>query len=315
MRTIVIAQDLNEELSTKIRKAVPDWNVIIGREKETWEPWLPEAEAAAGWKADMMEHAGENLQWVQTWSAGVDHLPLDTYFNRGIRITSANGVHAAPISETIFAFMLGWTRRMSIYAKQQTEKKWHHAGLKHEIHGASIIIYGMGAIGEETARLAKAFRMDVTGVRKSGALSHYADRIVTPEEADQQLGEADFIVNALPLTKETNQFFSRERLERMGESTFFINVGRGGTVDESAMTELLARKEIGGAGLDVFQEEPLPETNLLWEMDNVLISPHTAGSTEFYNERVVCDILLPNLIAYTKREALPVNQVKQENGY
>ncbi|MFC4736176.1 D-2-hydroxyacid dehydrogenase [Bacillus daqingensis] len=315
MRTIVIAQDLQEELIKKIKEAVPDWNVVIGREEETWKPWMPEAEAAAGWKADMMEYAGEHLKWIQTWSAGVDHLPLDTYFKQGIQISSANGVHAAPISETIFAFMLGWTRRMSAYAKQQTEKKWHHAGLKHEIHGASIVIYGMGAIGEETARLAKAFRMDVTGVRKSGAPSDYADRIVTPEEADQRLAKADFVINALPLTKDTEQFFSEARLRLMGKQTFFINIGRGGTVDEAAMTELLAQKQLGGAGLDVFQEEPLPEANPLWEMDNVLISPHTAGSTEFYNERVVCDILIPNLIAYTKGEILPVNQVNQENGY
>jgi phosphoglycerate dehydrogenase-like enzyme len=316
-KTIIIAQNINEELKKEVEEAAPDYKIITGKDKSTWEPYINEAEIIAGWKPKMAESLIEKapLQWIQTWSAGVDQLPLEDYKRKGYKVTSANGVHAYPISETIFAFLLGWTRKLHTYVRQQEKKTWHHAHLKKEMHEKAVLIYGMGAIGKETAKIAKAFEMHVAGVRRTVKNTPYTDEVMTFEEAAEKLPEYDYIVNTLPSTKETKHLFSETIFEKMNRETFFVNIGRGDTVDEKALVAALEQENIAGAGLDVFTEEPLPEDHPFWTMENVIMTPHTAGSTEKYNERVIRDIFIPNLQAYTENKELPVNVVDYEAGY
>lgn len=316
-KTLLVAQDINEHLQEEVREAVPEWKVIFGRKAENWKADIENAEIIAGWKPEMEKELTEAspLRWIQTWSAGVDSLPLAAYEEKGYIVTSANGVHAYPISETIFALLLGWTRKIHKYVRQQEKKVWHHAHLNGEIHGKTMIIFGVGAIGEETAKVAKAFGMKVIGVRKSGKPTSFTDEVVTMAEVDQRLQEADFIVNALPLTEETKGYFTLKKFQRMKKEAFFINIGRGDTVAEEALIAVLEAGELAGAGLDVFQTEPLPKSSLLWEMEQVIITPHTAGSTSYYNDRVIRDIFLPNLKAYIKGEELPANVVNYKQGY
>lgn len=316
-KTMIIAQDLNETLQQEVKNAAPDWNIIFGRKTENWKDHINHAEIIAGWKREMEKDVQEDdaLRWIQTWSAGVDSLPLDIYEDRGYIVTSANGVHAHPISETIFALLLGWTRKLHKYVRQQEKKSWHHAHLSGEIHGKTMMIYGVGAIGEETAKIAKAFNMHVIGVRRSDKPSDYADEVITFKEAEPRLQEADYIVNALPLTDETKGYFSLNKFKKMKREAFFVNIGRGETVSEEALIAVLEKGDLAGAGLDVFCTEPLPDSSPLWSMEKVIITPHTAGSTSHYNERVIRDIFLPNLKAYLAEEELPVNVVNFEAGY
>jgi phosphoglycerate dehydrogenase-like enzyme len=318
MRKMVIAQTLTLPIINQIKELIPDWELIVDRDENVWKDHLMDAEIIGGWKKGMEEFClkdATKLKWVQTWSAGVNSLPLEELESRNILLTSANGVHAYPISETIFALMLGLTRKIHSYVKNQQAKIWHHAHIGLEIHEKTIGIIGVGAIGKETAKIAKAFGMKVLGVRHSGNPVNYVDEMFTADQLNLVLPQCDYIVVTLPLTKDTHHLFGREQFNQMKPSAFFINIGRGEILVEEDLIEALNNGEIAGAGLDVFSKEPLDEASPLWEMENVIITPHTSGSTEHYNQRVVEDILIPNLKSYLSGETPIMNLVDFSKGY
>ncbi|WP_309118336.1 D-2-hydroxyacid dehydrogenase [Paenibacillus sp.] len=296
IRTIAIIPKLKEPELNRIREAAPGWTVLAGT--EATDDAVREAEIVVGWR-DGLESAvlseTSRVRWLQSWSAGMDHLEIDRYLERGIELTSANGVHAYPISETVFAMLLAFTRKIDVYIRNQQHRKWDHAGLKSEMHGKTIGIIGVGAIGEETARIAKAaFGMRVLGVRRSGAPSPAVDEMFAVERLLDMLPSCDYVVAVVPSTSESKHLFDARAFAAMKETAFFVNVGRGSVVDTQALIDALNAGRIAGAGLDVFEEEPLPADHPLWAMDNVIVTPHTAGSTERYAERAV-DIFLRNL--------------------
>lgn len=229
-RTCIVTHDLEPSQIDKIKEIIPDWELISGKDSANWHNELKEAEVIAGWKKELKEmvlEGNSNLRWFQSWSAGVDSLPLAEMESQGIQITSANGVHANPISETIFALMLGLTRKIHTYVKNQQAKVWHHSGMKLEIHNKTIGMIGTGAIGKETARIAKAFGMKVIGVRHSGKPEEYIDEMYTSSQLNDVLPRCDYVVVTLPLTQETRQLFGAEQFTRMKDTAFFINIGRG----------------------------------------------------------------------------------------
>ncbi|WP_371069215.1 D-2-hydroxyacid dehydrogenase [Sediminibacillus sp. JSM 1682029] len=316
-RKLVIAQNIEKELQGQVKNIVPDWEVIVGKDQETWQKHVQSAEIIAGWKKDMSAalNAASSLRWVQSWSAGVDSHPLEAFAERSIALTSANGVHAYPISETIFAMMLSLTRKIHAYVRNQQSKTWAHEHLKLELHRKTAGIIGMGAIGKETAKIAKAFGMKVIGVRHSQKPEEFVDEMVTTERLNEVLPSCDYVIVTVPLTSETHHLFGEKQFHTMKSSSFFINIGRGEVVDESALVEALQTEKIAGAGLDVFEKEPLPEDSPLWELDNVILTPHSAGSTEHYDKRLIEDIFIPNLKQYLKGEAPSINLVDFDKGY
>ncbi|WHY62216.1 D-2-hydroxyacid dehydrogenase [Cytobacillus firmus] len=317
-RTCIITHDLEPSQLKKIKEIIPDWELISGKDSANWQNEMKKAEVIAGWKKELKEmvlDGDSKLRWFQSWSAGVDSLPLAEMELQDIQITSANGVHANPISETIFALMLGLTRKIHTYVKNQQAKVWHHSGLKLEIHNKTIGLIGTGAIGKETARIAKAFGMKVIGVRHSGKPEEYFDEMYTSGQLNDVLPQCDYVVVTLPLTQETQQLFGSEQFALMKDSSFFINIGRGEIVKERDLIDALQNGVIAGAGLDVFEKEPLSEDSPLWELDNVIVTPHTAGSTEFYTRRVIEDIFIPNLKEYINRGIPGINLVDYKKGY
>ncbi len=317
-RKLIITQDIENSYVQTIQSIIPHWTLYVGKDKAIWEAHVQEAEVIAGWRRDFEARclqAPSSLRWIQTWSAGVNEMPLKSCAQKAIYMTSANGVHAYPISETIFALMLAYTRKIDTYVKQQQVKKWHHGGLKLELHEKTIGIIGVGAIGQETGKIAKAFNMKVLGMRHSGKPDTYVDEMYIPEQLAQLLPKCDYVVNTLPLTPDTYHFFGDEAFRLMKQSAFFVNIGRGQTVDEPALIKALQAGEIAGAGLDVFEEEPLNENSPLWKMDNVIITPHSAGSNENYSKRVIENILIPNLKHYIAHDAPIINVIDYEKGY
>ncbi|MGN7177001.1 D-2-hydroxyacid dehydrogenase [Cytobacillus sp. SAFR-174] len=317
-RTCIITHDLEPSQLEKIKEIIPDWELISGKDSANWQNEMKKAEVIAGWKKELKEMVLEGdskLRWFQSWSAGVDSLPLAEMESQDIQITSANGVHANPISETIFALMLGLTRKIHTYVKNQQGKVWHHSGLKLEIHNKTIGLIGAGAIGKETARIAQAFGMKVIGVRHSGKSEEYFDEMYTSGQLNDVLPQCDYVVVTLPLTQETRQLFRSEQFALMKDSSFFINIGRGEIVKERDLIDALQNGVIAGAGLDVFEKEPLSEDSPLWELDNVIVTPHTAGSTEHYTRRVIEDIFIPNLKEYITNGIPGINLVDYQKGY
>jgi phosphoglycerate dehydrogenase-like enzyme len=315
-RKLIISQNLNELLLQKIKELVPDWTVITGRSPEIWRNHIADAEVIAGWKADMsVSIDASEVKWIQTWSAGVNALPLENLEQMNVQITTANGVHAYPISETIFALMLALTRKVDTYIKQQQTKTWHHAHMKQEIHEKTIGIIGVGKIGKETAKIAKAFGMTVLGMRHSNKSEEFVDEMFTQKQLNDLLPRCDYIVVTLPLTQETRYMFGKKEFMLMKRSAFFINIGRGNLVIQNDLVQALMDKEIAGAGLDVFETEPLPENSPLWELENVIITPHTSGNTEFYDQRLIHDIFMPNLKNYLNGKKPSTNLLDYKKGY
>lgn len=317
-RKLVITLNIEEQYLQQIKKVIPDWEIFAGRDKEVWLDHLKDAEIVANWRkavADYCLQDGAKLKWIQTWSAGVNSLPLQELNAKGIALTSANGVHAYPISETIFALMLSLTRKIHTYIRNQQAKMWDEANIHLELHQKTIGIIGVGAIGREVAKIAKAFGMKVLGVRNSGKPAEFVDQMYTKGQLNDILPECDYVVVTLPLTEETELLFGKKQFALMKQAAFFINIGRGPIVVEQELIEALQEKRIAGAGLDVFETEPLPESSPLWEMENVIITPHTSGLTEHYDQRVIEDIFIPNLKIYLDGGTPNINHVDYKKGY
>ena len=317
-RKIVITQDIDLHNYKQIQTIVPDWELIVDKDQDVWKDHIQDAEIIAGWKKGMDElflKEELKLKWLQSWSAGVNSLPLEELSSRNVALTSASGVHSYPISETIFALMLGLTRKIHTYVKNQQSKIWNHAHMGLEMHEKTIGIIGVGAIGKETAKIAKAFGMKVLGVRHSGNREDFVDEMYMTNQLEIVLSQCDYVVVTLPLTKETFHLFGSQQFNHMKPSAFFINIGRGEIVVEEALITALQEEKIAGAGLDVFEKEPLNEDSPLWEMENVIITPHTSGSTEHYNQRVIENIFIPNLKKYVDGETLSINLVDFSKGY
>ncbi|TMW71012.1 D-2-hydroxyacid dehydrogenase [Alteribacter natronophilus] len=317
-RKLLITHNIADLHLEEVKSIVPDWDVIAGKESDVWLPHIQDAEVIAGWKKEMndpVRNGSSNLRWLQTWSAGINGLPLAELEEGSVTTTSANGVHANPISETILALMLGLTRNIHTYVRQQQTKTWHHANNGLEMHGKTAAVVGAGSIGRETARLLKAFGMRTLGVRRSGEPCEWIDEMTTPDRLDELLPRCDYVIATLPLTDDTSQMFGKKQFNLMKETAFFINIGRGGLVVEEELIQALEAGTIAGAGLDVFEKEPLGDDSPLWEMKQVIVTPHTSGSTVYYNERVMEDIFIPNLKAYVAGKSLPVNELEYGKGY
>jgi phosphoglycerate dehydrogenase-like enzyme len=316
-RKLVITHNLHQDYIDQMKAIIPGWTIITGRDQEIWKDHIQDAEILAGWKKGIkdMLPANKSLRWLQTWSAGIDSLPLTAIDAKDITVTSANGVHAFPISETIFGLMLALTRKIHTYVRNQSSKTWHHSNMNLELHNKTMGLIGVGAIGRETAKIAKAFGMTVLGVRHTGKPEDFVDEMYPTNQLHSILPRCDYVVVTLPLTDETRNLFGAEQFSLMKRSAFFINIGRGGTVVEDELITALQNGQIAGAGLDVVETEPLPEKSPLWELENVIITPHTAGSTEYYDQRVIEDIFIPNLKEYIKGNKPPVNAVNFKRGY
>ncbi len=317
MSKIVFLQHLSDEQQQKVKEAAPHDEIVTVPVKEATEHDLADAEIIVGWSRkfqDFILSADCSVKWVQAWSAGVDKMPLTELEQKQVLLTSANGVHTIPISEQIFAYMLAFSRNLHVAIRNQSKAHWEESGRYGELHGKTIAIVGAGNIGIGTAKLARAFGMKTIGVRRSGEPLDEFDTMYRMEQLDEALAASDVVVNILPLTEQTKELFDSGRFQAMKSEAIFINVGRGPTVRTDDLVAALEQGHIAGAGLDVFDPEPLPQDHPLWSMEQVIITPHIAGSNEHYTDRVL-DIFLTNLKAYQQGESLPINLVDYSNGY
>jgi len=278
---------------------------------------IEEAEIFFGWGLSKDEFKkAKNLKWIQLTSAGVDHMLYDDIINSEVILTSASGVHPKPIAEHVFGLILSWTRRIDVAIKGKIEKRWNKDEIEwcDELTGKTMGIIGYGNIGQEIGRIAKCFDMKVIGLKKKKEnVKIQPYELLTFQDLDKLLKDSDIIVTVLPHTKETENFISEEEFKKMKHNVIFVNVGRGRTVDEKALIKALKEGKIQCALLDVFYDEPLPDDSPLWDMENVIITPHIAGMTPYYDERVV-EIFLKNLKEYPNFERM-INVVDKEAGY
>jgi D-2-hydroxyacid dehydrogenase (NADP+) len=256
-----------------------------------------------------------NLKWFQTVSAGVDRFLDDEFQQSSVIMTSVSGIHSVPIGEFVLGLMLMLAKQAPLAFQQKQQQQWKPF-VPMLLRSKTVGIVGLGNIGREVARLAKAFGMRVVATRRSARPSQrarYVDRLFAPDQLLQLLSESDFVVLTLPLTKETHRIIGETELRSMKPTAYLINVARGQVVDEEAMVHALEENRIAGAGLDVFNREPLPADSRLWEFPNVIMSPHVAGLMEDYGVQATA-VFCENLRRYLAGKRL-INVVDKERGY
>ncbi|MGD8472993.1 MAG: D-2-hydroxyacid dehydrogenase [Anaerolineae bacterium] len=271
------------------------------------------------------------LRWLQLHSAGVNHILDHPIMERDVAITTVSGIHATPIAEYVFASLLAFRWRVPMWTQCQREARWPSNRwdlyARPELRDSTLGILGYGSIGREVGRLGRAFGMRVLALRRSSGhakegfrLEETGDeagvvpaRFFPPDELHEMLSECDFVVIALPLTPETERFVGEAELRAMKPSAYLVNIARGPIVDEQALIKALDEGWIAGAGLDVFEREPLPDDSPLWAMENALLSPHVAGFTPRYNERAAA-VFAENLGRYLSGKPL-LNLVDKARGY
>lgn len=238
-------------------------------------PWLPEALVGL-----------PSIRWVHFLSAGVDRIwAMDVEWSR-YQLTKSSGVHAATISEYALGAVLYALKGFGTFARQQQRREWKRFWLD-ECTGKTLGIVGIGRIGRRLAHHAKALGMTVIGTVTTPRDIPDVNEVFGADEVGRVLEVADFVVLLVPLTDETRDLIGEAELGAMKETAWLINVARGGVVEEAALIEALRQGTIGGAVLDVFEDEPLPASSPLWELENVLITPHVAGTTQHYLARAL----------------------------
>jgi len=309
---------LSDEQLAQIRMLAPDMPLLLTRDRTEIEGALDEIEiAAGGFPHDLLSRA-RNLRWLQQWGAGADWLlRYPEAVDLDFVLTNASGVHTIPISEHILAFLLTFARGFHRAVHAQSRRQWLHdseqLGL-FELAGKTMLLIGLGAIGARTAQVAAALGLRVLAVRRNPSLSvPGVEAIFAPDRLLELLPKADLVVLTVPLTHETRGMIGERELQAMKPTAYLVNIGRGGTIQEAALIQALRKGWIAGAGLDVFETEPLPENSPLWEMENVLITAHYAGATPHYHERALA-IFLDNLRRYRAGEPLR-NVVDKKLGY
>lgn len=269
-----------DELAAAVRDRLPDVDLRVARTPAQTDRWIGGAEVLLTSRLDPATLDGaDDLRWVQAMSAGVEFYPLDRLRSAGVVLTNASGVHAEPIAEQVLGTMLAFERRLHRACRQQADRTWDwfRGG---EILGGTLAIVGVGAIGSRVAELGQAFEMTVLGVKRDlSTIPSPVDEAVPPTDLHDVLARGDYVVVACPLTEETRGMIAETELAVMPSSAVLINVARGPIVDEDDLVYALKQRRIRGAGLDVFDTEPLPEDSPLWGLPNAIITPHMAGSS------------------------------------
>lgn len=245
---------------------------------------------------ELLERA-QSLEWIQALSAGVDSYDVATIESREIVLTSASGVHAQPAAEQAIGYMLAFERNFPAAFSNQQRGVFERYAVG-ELHGSTVGIVGLGAIGRRVAELATPFGVETIGLKRDLSTGgDVVDELVGPEDLESLLVRSDHVVLCCPLTEQTRKMIDTQALRTMNDDAVLINVGRGGLVDEPALERALQRDWIGGAALDVTATEPLPGDSVLWKLSNVLLTPHTAGATPAYMDRCA-SIVAKNYRAY-----------------
>ena len=287
-----------EAFRAELEARLPDLDLRVADTPPETRELAREAEIllATYVSTDLLDGAPD-LKWIQALSSGVDFLDLEAIEEQGVALTNAAGVHAEPIAEQVMGYLLTFERGLHTGIRQQEQGVWQrYSG--GELRGKSLGVVGLGAIGTRVAEYAGAFGMTVVGTKRDPSTAPEAvDEVHGPDGLFDVLDGADYVLLSCPLTPETRGLVGRRELGTMDGEAVLVNVARGEVVDQDALVYALQQGGIRGAALDVFEEEPLPGESPLWDLPNVVVTPHMAGSTPYKFERIA-DIFAENYEAF-----------------
>lgn len=307
--------NLTDGAEENILKIEPKANVNTLHYKQVSHSDIKKAEIIFGWPRYKHLKIAENLKWLQLPSAGVeDYADRGLYLNDDLLLTNASGVYGKPIAEHVLALILSYNRNLPHYTLKKQESKWEKKYKVLDFFDSTVGIIGLGDIGSETAKRTKALGAYTIAYKKhKSKKADYIDKQLSSSGLDELIEKSDYIILALPATKETEGIIDEDKLKLMKKNAFLVNVGRGELIEQQALIKALKENWIAGAALDVTNPEPLPENSELWDLDNLILSQHSSGFSPT-NDKRRFDIFLKNLKRYRNNEQL-LNFVDFELGY
>ncbi len=307
--------DMKKIYRKQILDSFPEVALTVVDNNEVTIGMIQKANIIFGWpKVDQLQMA-KNLRWLHLPSAGADrYVNKENYCNKEIVLTNSSGVFGLPIAEHVFAMILAYNRNLQDYAYNKMETKWSRRLGTRDFYDSTIGIIGLGDIGNEVAWRAKAWGAKVLAVKRTPTIiPEYVDELYNADGIDKVLAQSDYVVLALPNTAKTKGIIDEQKLGKMKSHGFLVNIGRGTLINQDALIKALREKWIGGAGLDVTDPEPLLEDSPLWNLPNVIITPHTSGGSPTNDQRRF-EIFNKNLHRYINSQPLD-NLVDFVEGY
>jgi phosphoglycerate dehydrogenase-like enzyme len=312
--------NLDEKYPKLLQDMFPQLEVVAARDKEETLRHLPEAEILYGWSLPEKHLAlARSLKWIHIPSAGVEDSLYPALVDSPIRITCSRGISSAALADHAFGMILAFSRGLSTALRQGSaswmrERFFDADPMPVELDGKTLAILGFGSIGKELARRGQAFGMKVHALKRNRVSEEpLADKMFGPKDLEAFLASADYLVVTLPLTSETRGILNERTLPAMKPSAVLVNIARGGLIREEALIEALRSGRLAGAGLDVFEKEPLPQDSPLYALPNVVLTPHIGGLHPHYLDRAT-SLLIVNLGRYLKDEPL-LHEVDKKAGY
>ncbi|MCI0439229.1 MAG: D-2-hydroxyacid dehydrogenase [Chloroflexi bacterium] len=283
MKTI-IASLISDRFLTELRAAFPSHSFVPAATEDEQKRQAKDADVFFGYPSREVFLAAERLRWIHCPGTGIDRLmEIPELADSDVVLTNARGPHANAIADHVFGFVLTFAHRLRVMWADQKAHRWDtrkHDERIMELGGSTMGILALGDIGRAVARRAHAFGMTVYAVDKRPVPRPLEVwEVWTPERLDDLMRVSDWFVVAAPFTAETKGLIDRRRIGLMKRGAYLIAVSRGGIVDEAALLDALRSGQLAGAGMDVFEEEPLPSNSPFWEAENVLISPHSSALT------------------------------------
>ncbi|OOM80855.1 D-2-hydroxyacid dehydrogenase [Clostridium sp. BL-8] len=313
---ILVLLPINEKQKMLIESAVPNAKYTYETYDTVNKKIVQSADIIIGNPPAEMLSDSTNLKWLQLNSAGSDAYIKKGVLNKGVVLTNATGAYGLAISEHMIGVLLQIFKKLHVYRNNQKLHLWKDEGEVKSIYGSRVLIIGLGNIGEEFAKRVKAFGAYTIGVRRSNSRKpDCIDELYLMDKIDELLPKVDVVALSLPSTKETYKMFSMERLKCMKKGAVLLNVGRGNVLDTEALCDLVESGHILGAGLDVTDPEPLPKDHRIWDIENIVITPHISGGYHIPEtlDKIV-KISAKNLRSFINGEKL-MNVVDFSTGY
>ena len=314
-KNILVVMPMNEEQKQLLEKQGEGNTFTYTSYDKVSKEMVEEANIIIGNIDPFFLNYADNLEWLQLNSAGADPYVKDGVLKDQILLTNATGAYGQSVSEHMLAVLFSLQKKLYLYRDNQNQCRWQDEGNILSLHGGKLLVLGLGDIGMYFARLMKNFGYYVIGIkRRVGDVPEGIDEVHTMEDLDQLLPEADVVFSILPDSKETRNIFNIERFKKMKYSAILLNAGRGTAVNTEDLCQALIQGEIYGAGIDVTDPEPLQSQHKLWNMPNLIITPHVAG--DFHHSATlprIVDIVAENLKKYLNGETLN-NIVDKETG-
>lgn len=301
--------DLPPDAELEINKISSELKLDLIDSSSDYLPDLKEAEIIFGWpKTDFLKKA-EKLKWLHLPSAGVDrYADKKIYHNSNIKLTNSSGVYGKPIAEHVFALILAHNRNLIEAVYNKKNKIWDRKNKAKDFFNSTVGILGLGDIGSTIAKRAKCWGAKVLALKRTMIETpEYVDEIYLTKDLDKILMRSDYLILCLPGTSATKEIIGAKELKLMKKTAFVVNIGRGNLIEPKALIKALKNDWIAGAGLDVTKTEPLPEESELWNLDNVILTPHSSGFSPTNDQRRF-NIFKKNLKRYINNDSL-INKV------